>query len=216
MVASILSLVIWVGSTSDARYLLPALGVMAIGGGLVVEAARRRFHDLLARRMSWLARPPSGLVFVPLATIVILSASSIEVASALVGQGLPPTTESTRYAYLINHTRCYGGLAYLNDSLGSSYTAYGWGCESAKFYASGGYMGDWFGPAGYLRIFDGVSGPPMRTALLASRLRALGVTHLLVPAAMGVDPGVMTADGQFTLVAASDGTDVYQVQDAPG
>lgn len=215
MVASILSLGIWVTATSDPRYLLPALGVMAVGGGLVVEASHRRFREVLTQRMSWLARPPSALVLVPLATIVALSASSIEVASALHGQGLPPTTESTAYSYLVNHVQCYGGLAYLNDRLGSSYTAYGWGCESAKFYASGKYMGDWFGPAGYGRVFDGVSGPPIRTALLATRLRALGVTHLLVPTRLHVDPGIMTADGHFRLVYSGDGTDVFQVLDAP-
>jgi hypothetical protein len=215
MVASILSLGVWVSATSDPRYLLPALGVMAVGGGLVVEASHRRFREVLTQRMSWLARRPSALVLVPLATIITLSASSIEVASVLHGQGLPPTTESTAYSYLVNHVQCYGGLAYLNDRLGSSYTAYGWGCESAKFYASGEYMGDWFGPAGYGRVFDGVSGPPIRTALLATRLRALGVTHLLVPTRLGVDPGIMTADGHFRLVYSSDGTDVFQVLDAP-
>ncbi len=215
MVATILSLGIWVSSTSDPRYLLPALGVMAIGGGLVVEASHRRFRQVLSERVSWLARPPSALVLVPVATIIILSASSIEVASALHGQGLPPTTGSTAYSYLVNHVRCYGGLAYLNEHLGSSYTAYGWGCESAKFYASGEYMGDWFGPAGYGRVFDRVSGPPIQTAVLATRLRALGVTHLLVPARLGVDPATMTVDGHFRLVYSGDGTDVFQVLDDP-
>jgi len=216
MVATILSLGIWVSSTSDPRYLLPALGVMAIGGGLVVEASHRRLREVLTQRMSWLARPRSGLVLVPLATIIILSASSIEVASVLHSQGLPPTTESTVRAYLVNHVGCYGGLAYLNDRLGSSYTAYGWGCESANFYASGKYMGDWFGPAGYFRVFDGMSNPPVQTALLATRLRALGVTYLLVPNGLGVDPETMTADGHFSLVSSSDGTNVFQLLDANG
>jgi hypothetical protein len=211
MVATILSLGIWVSSTSDPRYLLPALGVMAVGGGLVVEASIRRLREVMTRRMGWLASPWSGLVLVPLATIIILSASSIDVASVLYSRGLPPTTESTVRAYLVNHVLCYEGLAYLNDRLGSSYTAYGWECESANFYASGKYMGDWFGPAGYFRVFDGVSNPPIQTALLASRLRALGVTYLIVPNRLGIDPGKMTADGHFRLVSSSDGTDVFQL-----
>ena len=50
-VATILSLGIWVSSTSDPRYLFPALGVMAIGGGLVVEASNRRLREDLAQRV---------------------------------------------------------------------------------------------------------------------------------------------------------------------
>jgi hypothetical protein len=215
MVASILCLGIWVSSTSDPRYMLPALGVLAVGGGLVVEASQRRFREVVIRRMSWLAKPPSALLLVPLATIIILLAPSFELTNVFIWQGLPPTTESAADSYLLNRVRCYGGLAYLNAQLGSSYTVYGWGCESAKFYASGTFMGDWFGPPGYLRVLDGVSGPPIQTALLASRLQALGVTHLLVRPGMGVDPPTMTADGYFKLLFSSDQGDVYEVLTTP-
>jgi hypothetical protein len=210
VLASLLCLAAWVPITSDPRYLVPALGVLAIAGGLTVEALNRRVGQVHSSLAIWMGRPRSALALVPLAALIVLAPSSIDVARALHRQGFPPVTSDAKQAYRLDRVQCYEGVAYVNQLLGSNYTAYGVGCEGAKFYASGELMGGFFGPAGYDQVLAGIPKLGLQNELLASRLRGLSVGYLVVQVSLS-DPDTVTADGDFRLVLAGNKSNLFEV-----
>ncbi|HEY3567189.1 MAG TPA: phospholipid carrier-dependent glycosyltransferase [Thermoanaerobaculia bacterium] len=91
-------------------------------------------------------------------------------------QGPLPVTAAERESYLSRSLPFYPAVAWLNRTRGSAYTVWGLHAESMAYLARGRFLGDWFGPAGFLRVLSGVRQPED----LHGRLRGLGADHLLV------------------------------------
>ena len=213
-VATLGSLALWVASTADPRYVLPALGVMAMGGGLLCDHVFTWVALCLPDRLGWVTGERMRLIMVPIIAGLLLWSPLADLDQTF-GRHLPPTASVARRAYQVARLPCYSGIDYLNGHLGSGYTAYGLGCEQSRYFAQGRCIGDWFSTGSYPRVLggldiEGVQGPGA-TGQLAQRLRELGARYLLVPGTSLRDPVSLTRTGDFGLVFAGEGTYVFQV-----
>jgi hypothetical protein len=92
-------------------------------------------------------------------------------------QGALPLDRAQREAYLARSLPLYPALQALNRSRDSGYTLYAFFAENMTYFADGRFLGDWTGPASFLRL-PPLAGDP---EALRRALRRLGADHLLVP-----------------------------------
>jgi hypothetical protein len=91
-------------------------------------------------------------------------------------RGPLPADAAARTAYLRRQVPGFGALAWLNAGCGAGCAVYAlWG-ENLRYYAAGGFAGDWFGTL----PFSEALALGARPALLHTRLRQLGISHVLV------------------------------------
>lgn len=183
----------------DVRYLTPVLPVLsvALGGGLAELVRGARLAGL--RRPtgeSELAAPPAGSPrpearprpfftladTIPEAWFVSALAAALVLPGwaygvySLARQGWPPATEGARLAYLAKALPVFPAVQKLNSTLGSRYTLYAFYAENLAYYADGRFLGEWSGPASFLRMPSPTGDPEA----LFRALRSLGADHLLL------------------------------------
>ena len=154
----------------DSRYfvvLLPALSLV-----LAVELA--------FRGSSWVRRWP-----VPTAAglcLLFLLPSWAWAGYHFVRQGPLPVTAQQRDLYLARSLPLWPALDFLNRTRGSDYTVYGFHAENVRYFAAGRFIGEWSGPARYVRLYPLLNDPPA----LWRELRRLGADYFLVVEGTGV------------------------------
>jgi 4-amino-4-deoxy-L-arabinose transferase-like glycosyltransferase len=147
----------------DSRYLVPVTPLLAVSAAGIAA----RFTD---RR----------LLIAGLCAACLLP-GALYALYRLHLQGPPPFTPATREAWLSRRLPLYPAVAFLNR--GSSVT---WAlhAENMHYYARDRFLGDWYGPASFARVLNGLANPED----LHGRLRRLGADHLLIAA--GQAPGL--------------------------
>ena len=178
----------------EARYLLPLaplLGLAAgegivrwlgreplpdgVGGG--VPAAHdfgRRFRRLVAGRGS-ACRQSRHSLLVAVAAVCLLP-GWLYAAYRVARLGPVPLTAEERDRFLARELPAYAAVRYLNQAHGRAYTVYALHAENMAYFAAGGFLGDWSGPA----AFRAVVPPDGDPAKLCRNLRGLGADHLLI------------------------------------
>jgi hypothetical protein len=200
VIASVLSVgfdVLFVGA--DPRDLLPALGVLAVCGGLGVEWAWRA---LSGRLVSVAVALLCGLALWPPAAYALGFRSLY---------GPPPTGTPAVAAFVAAHTPCYQVVRWLNRVHPRGWRAWGDDCEAARFYSRGVLIDDVLGTGSVPRIFDdyGLRLPGDRT--LWARLAPLRVRWLILPRALTPDPGGLERHRLFSLVQTLGGERLFAV-----
>jgi hypothetical protein len=104
---------------------------------------------------------------------------------------MPPVRAADRALFLEAYYPSYPAYAWLNRTQGSRYRVYGWRDSFMAYFADGEFLGDWFGPARYLRI---ESVQPDGGAV-CDTLQSMGVGYLVVPSALG--PARLPTDSTF-------------------
>jgi Dolichyl-phosphate-mannose-protein mannosyltransferase len=155
----------------DPRYLVPILPLASLtaGAGFALLPMTRRF--------------------LPAAVFLLLLPGGVYVAWQIGRLGPLPATAQQRREFLARQLPAYPAIDYLNRTRGRDYSVYAFHAENMAYFADGKFLGDWFGPASFAKIRASARTPEA----LHSRLRALGVDHLLVvknraPALPLVDP----------------------------
>lgn len=209
VVASLLCLGISVFISADPRYLVPALGVIAVCGGLAADWALGTVGD----RLHLALRPRILSVAAVLVAIPILWSSASYAYDTRSQNGSPPTAPARISAYIAARTACYAAVTWLNDHAGPSYRAWSYNCEDARYYAHGLLIGDVFSTGSVFRIFndDGLDLPSART--LWERLAPLSVKWLILPVTKVPDPRVLDDGGLFALATTAGSMDVFKVAD---
>jgi len=128
-------------------------------------------------------------------------------------QGPLPLTSEAREAYLDRSLPLHPAIAWLNRTRGSRYTLWALHAENMTYFAAGRFLGDWNGPAGFVRVLDGLRGP----ADLGARLRRLGADHLLVTVEKGGLPFPEDEEFQrwFEPVYADGAARIYELRPTP-
>ena len=159
----------------DARLvsIVAPLASMAIAGAIALGSAARWSPAAAAPRL------------LALALVALLPAWG-HTLLLVARRGPLPCDGAAREAYLRRQLPGYAALSWLNSNRGRHYRVYGLWAENLRYYAAGGFAGDWYGPARFgdaLALAD-------RPAALHAHLAGLGVDYLLVrnvpgrPAAM--------------------------------
>ncbi len=164
----------------------------------------------LTSSLSSNARQPLIALAGAAATIAILW-SSIGYARTVFQPGGPPTTAEATAAYLTPRVQCYAQVAYLNQTYGSHYRAWGYACEQSRYYANGPLIGDAFSIGARDRIFDGGGSTLPSPATLRQRLTPLHVGWAILPVGTPPNPQDLERGGLFKLVEEADGDVLYKV-----
>ena len=195
--------------SADPRYLVPALGVLALCAGLAADWAIRGMNR---SRLTRLGQPRLAAAGYVLAAIPILWSSASYANAVRSTNGLPPTTPAAIRRFIATRVSCYGAVTFLNRIAGSKYRAWSPGCQTARYYAKGLLIGDVFSTGSANRVFDraGIDVPNDET--LWNRLAPLKVEWLIVPRAKLANPTVLEAHGLFTLATSVGTSDVFKVK----
>ncbi len=157
----------------EPRYVVAALPLLSMATGAALAPA---LAAAAAR-----ARPAAGRWFGIALCVALLLPGWLYGLDRLRRLGLPPVSAEQRDAWLARRLPLYPALRFLNRSRGAAYTAYGLQAENLKYFAAGTLLGDWTGPASFLRL-PALDGDP---DTFARALRRLGAGYLIVPAPPG-------------------------------
>ncbi|HET9209125.1 MAG TPA: phospholipid carrier-dependent glycosyltransferase [Thermoanaerobaculia bacterium] len=146
----------------DGRYLEPILPLasVAVAASLAIASDSRRIPRRAVAALCLLCFLPGWLY----------------AGYRMRKQGPLPVTTAQRESYLLRSLPFYPAVSWLNRTYGSAYTVWGLHAESMAYLARGRFLGDWFGPAGFVRVLSGVQRPED----LHRKLRGLGAGYLLV------------------------------------
>lgn len=209
MIVAALYTLFWFSTVQVARYLLPAVPLLSLGAACAID----RFLKVLVHpeKQPWRA----GLKVI---VTVSLLTCGWKGGSALIPELLPPATPQERVSYLERNVRAYGAIEFLNQLKGKNYTVYALGSPNLAYFADGGLVGDWFGPARYSRILNHFSDP----GALVNQIRGLGADFFLLDESAG--PGEAHSfdafentflDGHLKLVYARSYLLLFKVLDKP-
>lgn len=154
----------------DVRYLVAILPALS----LVLAA------ELAFRGSSWTRRRPE-----PVAAglcLLFLLPSWAWAGYHFVRQGPLPVTAEQRDRHLARSLPLWPAVDFLNRTRGSDYTVYGLHAEHVRYFAAGRFIGEWNGPARYVRLYPLLNDPPA----LWRELRRLGADHFLVVEGTGI------------------------------
>ncbi|HEX6864511.1 MAG TPA: glycosyltransferase family 39 protein, partial [Thermoanaerobaculia bacterium] len=137
----------------DARYLAIILPLVSLALG--------------SRLQAWRPGLVAALLFLP---------GWLYALHAIHREGPLPVNGPEREAYLRKELPAYAAVEYLDGLPGEDYVAYGIFAENMIYHAEGTLLGDWNGPASYLRVLPMLHDPEA----LHRRLRGLGADYLLL------------------------------------
>lgn len=165
----------WFSTVQVLRYLLPAVPLLSVATaatlGKYVFRLRWAQAPILARALTG----SIGVVF--LVPILWTRAAAVGLVTApLIPHSLPPVKAEQRTSYLKQSLPVYSALEFLNRLKGDKYNLYAIPCSNMAYFADGGFMGDWYGVAGYAMFWDHLSQPEA----LYQQLRKLGANYFLV------------------------------------
>ncbi|MGH9442880.1 MAG: ArnT family glycosyltransferase [Thermoanaerobaculia bacterium] len=149
---------------AEVRFLLPAAAVVAFAGAVALDGFKRAG---VLRSVALRTAVAAALVL----------PGTVWTAHRVLRLGPIPVREADRRAYLRRAFPAYAAIDYLNRTRGSAYTLYSVGSENLAYYAQGNYLGDWFGPYSYARIYGS---PAYDARTLDRNLESLGARYLLL------------------------------------
>jgi hypothetical protein len=173
-------------SLATAGALAPWLATVAArcaaGRGPAARAERRPGVGCFAERAGPVEQRPAVCRLLPIAVLAaLLLPGFLYGADRLRRFGPPPASADQRESWLMRRLPVYPALRFLNRSRGSAYTAFALHAENLQYYAAGTLLGDWTGPASFLRLPALDSDPDA----FARALRRLGAGYLISPAPPG-------------------------------
>jgi 4-amino-4-deoxy-L-arabinose transferase-like glycosyltransferase len=185
----------------DSRYLVPVLPLASLAVAGSVTVAVRRWPGPASRGLVWAL------------CLGCLLPGWLYAGYRIARQGPLPVTPAAREAYLARSLPAHPAIAWLNRTRGSSYTLWALHAENMAYFADGRFLGDWFGPASFGRVLDGLRDP----ADLHGRLGELGATHLLVTRQKAGLPFAEDAGFQrwFAPVYADSEARLYELRPSP-
>lgn len=187
------------GTTSDPRFQLPSMAVLALAGAGALHhlaAALPRLGDRLLRPVAvW------GLA-------LALAAPGPLYAAFKLGKlgGLPPASPAAREVFLKRELAGFGGIHHLDRRHGSGYTVFAVGAPYLSYHARGRLLGQALGPYRLQRVLPLLDDP----GDLHRELLDMEATHLLLvnpPAAATAVPG----DPGFRHLAGDARYELYEI-----
>jgi len=159
----------WFNSAQVLRYLMPIMPILS----LAVAASFKSFLERpFLNKVPWVKQ---GIVTLVVSILLFSPGWSYSIYK-IERDDYPPCTEAEQEFYLTEKFPSFPAYKYLNQTRGRQYSIYALFDTNLAFYADGVFMGDWFGPARYEKIyknFDNVKS-------IHRELRTLGADYFLV------------------------------------
>ena len=146
---------------AEVRFLLPAAALVCCAGSAALAVAGKRITPILRATIA--------------AALVLPGAAWA--THRLSKLGAVPIDRSERDAFLRRELPAYSAIEDLNRSSGADYTVYAVAAENLAYFAKGNFLGDWFGPLAYSKVY----GDPARDPdALDRNLRSIRARYLLI------------------------------------
>jgi 4-amino-4-deoxy-L-arabinose transferase-like glycosyltransferase len=156
----------WFSTSQILRYLIPVVPLLS----LTVAASIEHVLSFSVRRAALRKSIVIALLIVMVSLVWIYSTSHLR------NEGFPPYTQRLEESYLSQKLPSYPAYDYLNRKRGNTYTVYALFDENMAYFANGTFMGDWFGPGRFERIYSKFHD----LRLLHQELQSLGADYLLI------------------------------------
>lgn len=159
----------WFSSAQVLRYLLPVIPLLSLVGAASFENCLKW---LPSEKVPWMK---GGIVTFVIA-IIFFSPGWIYAVKKVQNEGYPPFAKEEQEAYLIQRLPSFPAYQYLNRKMGRNYSLYALFDENMAYFADGSFMGDWFGPGRFEKIYSKFS----NLKALHQGLRSLGANYFLI------------------------------------
>jgi hypothetical protein len=160
--------VFWFLSVQVARYLFPVLPLLSLLTALTLDR-------LVGMTRVGFGRLTGAVLALLVAAILVFPGWSFA-RQQIRDRGPLPTTQADRHAYFTHWLPSYPAYRLLYERRGSRYRLYQYPDEAMAYFADGTFMGDWFGPARYPPVMQGLRDG----RALYAELKRLGADHFLV------------------------------------
>jgi 4-amino-4-deoxy-L-arabinose transferase-like glycosyltransferase len=159
----------WFGTAQWLRYLIAIVPLLSLVISVSILKSLKRWPLASSPRVK--------KRFISVLVLVTVSSPGWLYAAYKIGkQGYPPFTNQQREAYLTRRLPSYPAYQRLNQTRGSDYSVYALFDENMAYFADGRFMGDWFGPGRYEKVYRKLNNPQA----LHQELRDLNANYFLV------------------------------------
>jgi hypothetical protein len=213
LVAALLSVLALLNISADPRYAVPAVGLVALCGGLAADHALALVDRRIRKKRAFRFAVATGWVVV---VAGILHSPASYARDSVDTAGTPPTGSQAVFNYLAVRIPCYPAIEYLNHRYGSAYRAWGYICEEARYFAKGLLIGDVFSTGSRRRVFDDQGNTLPDTQDLWRRLAPLRVRWVILPTLIVPYPSVLETHGLFKLDRRVLWEYIFEMQDPQG
>lgn len=159
----------WFSTAQVLRYLFPVIPLLSLA---VAASFEHCLGFLPSGKVKWMKK---GIITFGI-SIALCRPGWLYATHKVQNEDLPPSTKYEQNLYLTQRLPSFPAYQYLNQTRGRNYSLYALFDENMAYFADGTFMGDWFGPARFKKIYSRFSNPKD----LHQQLRALGANFFLI------------------------------------
>ena len=159
----------WFYTAQILRYLVPIIPILSL---TVASSIEHWLEWSPCVKVQWIRK---GVVTFIIA-MIFFSPGWLYTSYKVKKEGYPPYTHRQREIYLTQKLPSFPAYQYLNQTRGRNYSLYAIFDENMAYFADGIFMGDWFGPGHFDRIYGQISNP----RALHRELQSLGANYFLI------------------------------------
>jgi hypothetical protein len=159
----------WFSTAQILRYLVLIIPLLSLS---MAASFDNCLECLTFKRFQWMKRR----VVISIVAIIFFIPGWLYISCKVKKEGYPPYTNKQQEIYLTKKLPSFPAYQYLNEMRGQNYSLYALFDENMAYFADGIFMGDWFGPGRFDRIYGRISNP--RT--LHQELQRLGANYFLI------------------------------------
>jgi len=159
----------WFNSAQVLRYLIPIISLLSL---ILAASFENCLEWLPSEKAQWVKK---GTVTFLIA-VIFFSPGWLYGVRKVRNEGYPPYAKEDQEAYLMERFPSFPAYQYLNQTKGRDYSLYALFDENMAYFADGMFMGDWFGPGRFERIYSKFS----NLKALHQELRGLGANYFLI------------------------------------
>jgi len=189
----------WFSTSQVLRYLLPIIPILSLA---IATSFEYCLELLPSDKVPWMKK-----WILTFAISIALFIPGWLYAFYRVQNENPPCTKEEREVYLSQKLPSFPAYQYLNQTKGRNYSLYALFDENMAYFADGIFMGDWFGPGRFEKIYRKFND----LQALHRELGALGANYFLVKQ-KGVPPSEdFFSKSHFKLVFKNDHVLLFEV-----
>jgi hypothetical protein len=162
-------LLFWFETAQVLRYLIPIIPLLSL---ITAASIEHCLGFIFPKR-------PEGLkkgILTLAVSMALFSPGWLYAFHRLQNEDYPPCTKEEQAYYLTEKLPSFPAYQYLNQTRGRNYSLYALFDENMAYFADGRFMGDWFGPGRFERIYSKFS----NVKALHQELRSLGANYFLI------------------------------------
>ena len=159
----------WFFTAQILRFLVPIIPLLSL---TIAASFENCLEWVPSERGQWVKK---GVVTFIIA-MIFFSPGWLYGVRKVRNEGSPPYVKEEQEAYLMQRFPSFPAYQYLNQTRGRNYSLYALFDENMAYFADGVFMGDWFGPGRFEKIYSKFS----NLKALHQELGLLGANYFLI------------------------------------